>query len=203
MIGKGGHDGVLLTSMDAMPWSEVTGGLHAMSKRETCLGTGAFLFLLCACSAASAQLFTPEQTLMRAHAYEGSPRPAKQIATVFARAIESTGLMTHICKVDEKSLRRLGLGSWCPSVVYLLSGTHQLTIEFRHGAATAGPTIPIRAEAGKTYMVLGTLSQDLRRVAASVSAMPEGFVLTYKDIDPGYFAKGDKPNSRINPEDAK
>jgi hypothetical protein len=175
-----------------------------MSKRrETCLGTAAFLFLLCACSAASAQLFTPEQTLMRVHAYEGSPRPAKQIATVFVRPFESTGLITTICKVDGKSLRRLGWTSTCPSVVYLLPGTHQLTIEYRHAWAGASPTIPIRAEAGKTYMVLGTLSQDLRRVAASVSAMPEGFVLTYKDIDPGYFAKFDRPNSRVNPEDAK
>ena len=29
------------------------------------------------------------------------------------------------------------------------------------------------------------------------------FALTYKDILPAYYAKGDKPNSRINPEDAK
>ena len=177
-----------------------------MSKRRgTCLGTTAFLFFLCACSPASAQLFTPEQTLMRAHAYEGSPRPAKQIATVFARASDSTGLTAHICKVDGKSLFRLGLASTCPSVVYLLPGTHQLTIGFRHSGGGASPTIPIRAEAGKTYMVLGTVSQEglRKRVAASVSAMPEGFALTYKDILPAYYAKGDKPNSRINPEDAK
>jgi hypothetical protein len=192
--------------MEAMPWLEVTGGSHAMSKRRvTCLGTAAFLFLLCACSAASAQLFTPEQTLIRVHAYEGSPRPAKQIATVFARPYESTGLVTHICKVDGKSLFRLGWSSTCPSVVYLLSGTHQLTIEYRDGRSGVSPTIPIRVEAGKTYMVLGTTSQEgfRVRVATSVSAMSEGFVLTYKDIVPAYYAKGDKPNSRINPEDAK
>ena len=59
-------------------------------------------------------------------------------------------------------------------------------------------------------MVLGTMSQErfgfagLReRVATSISAMPERFALTYKDIYPTYYAKGDKPNSRINPEDAK
>jgi hypothetical protein len=54
-------------------------------------------------------------------------------------------------------------------------------------------------------MVLGTTSQEgfRVRVATSVSAMSEGFVLTYKDIVPAYYAKGDKPNSRINPEDAK
>ena len=169
------------------------------------VGIASFFFLFCACPVALAQLFTPEQTLMRTHAYDGSPRPAKQIATVFARPYESSGLITHICKVDEKSLRRLGWSSTCPSVVYLLSGAHQLTIEFRHGAAAASSTIPIRAEAGKTYMVVGTLSQEkvgfagLReRVATSVSAMPEGFALTYKDIYPAYYAKGDKPNSRIN-----
>jgi hypothetical protein len=177
-----------------------------MSKRrETCLGTATFLFLFCACSAASAQLFTPEQTLMRVHAYEGGPRPARQIATVFVRPFESIGLISTICKVDGKSLRRLGWTSTCPSVVYLLPGTHQLTIEYRHAWAGASPTIPIRAEAGKTYMVLGTMSQEglRKRVATSISAMPEGFALTYKDIYPAYYAKGEKSNSRINPEDAK
>src|SRR5262245_40301495 len=124
-----------------------------MSNRPvTLVGTAAFLFLLCACPVALAQLFTLAQTVMRVHAYEGSPRPAKQIATVFTR--HSGELITHICKVDEKKIGRLGLGSSCPSVVYLLSGPHQLMISFSFGRAGASPTIPIRAEAGKTYMVV-------------------------------------------------
>jgi hypothetical protein len=90
-------------------------------------------------------------------------------------------------------------------VVYLLPGAHELTIGFAPYGADASPTISIRAEAGKTYMVLGTVSLERvrKRVATSVSPMPDGFVLTYKDIYPAYYDKGDKPNSRINPEDAK
>jgi hypothetical protein len=153
-----------------------------------------------------AQLFTPEQTLMQVHAYEGSPRPAKQIATVFARPFESTGMVTYICKVDGKSLVRLGLASSCPSVVYLLSGTHQLTLRYGSGSAGASPTIPIRVEAGKTYQVVGTRvagEGGRDRAATSISTMPQGFALTYKDVYPAYYAGTTRPNARINPEDAK
>lgn len=183
-----------------------------MSKgRVTFVGIVSFVFLACACPAALAQLFTPEQTLVRVHAYEGDPRPATQIATVFV-PFAMGGLLPRICKVDGRSLFRLGWTSSCPLVVYLLPGTHQLTVEFRSGWARASPTIPIRAEAGKTYTVLGTTSGEKNmfgvempntRIAASISAMPEGFALTYKDIYPTYYSKGDKPNLRINPEDAK
>ena len=143
---------------------------------------------------------------MRAHAYEGGPRPAKQIATVFARPFESTGMITHICKVDGKSLVRLGLASSCPSVVYLLSGTHQLTLSYRSGRGTASPTIPIRVEAGKTYQVIGTRvagEGGRDRVATSINTMPQGFALTYKDVFPSYYAGTNRPNARINPEDEK
>jgi hypothetical protein len=183
-----------------------------MSKRRvTFVGIASFIFLLCACPVALAQLFTPEQTLSQAHAYEGSPRPVKQIATVFAAPRKSTGLATQMCKVDGKSLFRFGWSSSCPQVIYLLPGTHQLAITQSIPGAGTSSTIPIQVEAGKTYMVGGTVlwEKDFfgtlrpRRAATSISAMPEGFALTYKDIYPTYYASGDKPNSRINPEDAK
>jgi len=184
-----------------------------MSNRPvTLIGISSFIVLFCACPVALAQLFAPEQSLVRVHAYEGSPRPAKQIATVFAAPYESTRLLTQMCTVDGKSLFRLGWSSSCPRVIYLLPGTHQLAITYQLiGSGGASSTIPIRVEAGRTYMVVGTVVSEKnffgtlqpRRVASSISTMPEGFALTYKDIYPTYYAKGDKPNSRINPEDAR
>jgi hypothetical protein len=177
-----------------------------MSKRRvTCLGTAAFLFLLCACSAASAQLFSPEQVLSQVHAYEGSPRPVKEIATVFARPFETTGMITSICKVDGKRLG-WGLGS-CASVVYLLSGTHQLTLRYNSGTQGADPTVTIRVEAGKTYQLVGTRVKGEAggrdRAVTTINTMPQGFALTYKDVYPSYYATNNRPNARINPADAK
>jgi hypothetical protein len=195
--------------MEAMSWLEVTGGSHVMSKRRvTCLSsTAAFLFLLCACSAASAQLFSPEQVLRHVHAYEGSPRPVKEIATVFVRPFETTGISGAICKIDGTSYVRLGLGSTCPSVVYLLSGAHQLSLRYGSGSQGASPTVTIRVEAGKTYQLVGTRvageAGGRDRAVTSINTMPQGFALTYKDVYPSYYAGGtDRPNARINPQDA-
>jgi hypothetical protein len=181
-----------------------------MSNRSaTLFGIASFFFLLCPCPAALAQLFTPEQMLSQVHAYEGDHRPATQIATVFRAPPERTGLLASICNVDGGK-RLWAWSTPCPLVVYLLPGTHQLTIRYSTVRAGASPTIPIRVEAGKTYMVVGTVSGErnafgvmMSRVATSISTMPEGFALTYKDIYPTYYAKGDKPNSRVNPEDAR
>ena len=162
----------------------------------------AFSLLLHAAPAALAQLGPgPEATLIRVHAYEGVNRPAAQIATVFA-PYGPAAEMTFICSVDGKSYLRMGWSSTCPSVVYLLPGAHQLTLDFHLGGARSTTTMPIRAEAGKSYVVRAVKSGD-RRATFSISSMPEGFVLTYKDIVPGYFAKYGKQNSRVDPADAK
>jgi len=176
-----------------------------MLNRPTLAGIVSFILIFCACPVALAQFWGIEERLVQAHAYEGDARPATQIATVFA----PFGIgppYGYICKVDEKSVVK-----WrgCPAVVYLLPGTHQLTVRFVSGSASASPTVAFRAEAGKTYMVMPMMSGGKNifgvevpnsRVAASVSTMPKGFVLTYKDIDPVYFAKyPDKPNSPVNP----
>lgn len=180
--------------------------ISAMSKRRvTFTGIASFTFLLCAYAVASAQLFTPEQTLGQAHAYEGNTRPANQTATVFVSAIK--GLLTNICRVDGKNYFKLTLISGpCGNVVYLLPGTHELTLRYNTGFASGSPTIPIRVEAGKTYHVVGTVvaREGLRvRVATSINTMPQGFALTYKDAYPDYYARTNRPNARINPEDAK
>ena len=160
------------------------------------------ILLLHASAAALAQLGPgPEATLIRVHAYEGANRPAAQIATVFA-PYGPTAEMTFICSVNGKSYLRMGWTSSCPSVVYLLPGTHQLTINFHLGADRSTTTMSIRAEAGRSYVVRAAKSGD-RRATFSISTMPEGFVLTYRDIVPGYFAKYGKQNSRVDPADAK
>jgi hypothetical protein len=180
-----------------------------MSKeRVASTGIASFIFLLCACPVASAQLFSPEQTLSRVHAYEGGARPPTQIATVFG-APPSSGLITVICDVDGKNYYKSKLISivGCGQLVYLLPGAHQLTIHHREGSNWASPTIPIRVEAGKTYMVGGAVSRENKelraRVTTSINTMPEGFVVTYKDLYPGYYARFNRQNSRINPDDAK
>jgi len=177
-----------------------------MSKRRvTFVGITSFIFLLCVCPVASAQLFTPEQTLGQAHAYEGDRRPASQIATVFVAP--NNALLTHICQVDGKNYFKLTLISGpCGNVVYLLPGTHQLTLRQGEGFAQGGFTIPIRVEARKTYHVVGTVVErefSRIRVVTSINTMPQGFALSYKDIYPAYYARTNRPNARINPEDAK
>ena len=176
-----------------------------MSLRPATLVLVASTFwLLYACPVVLAQLGPgPESTTMRVHAYEGAKRAASQIATVFA-PYGPGAEMSFICSVDGKSYFKMGW-TWtssCPSVVYLLPGTHQLTINFRFGTLTGTTTVPIRVEAGKSYVARGVLAGE-RRATYSISPMPEGFVLTYKDIVPAYFAKYGAKNSRVDPLDAK
>jgi hypothetical protein len=37
----------------------------------------------------------------------------------------------------------------------------------------------------------------------AINPMPDGFVLTYKDITPGYFTRYDAQNTRVDPADVK
>ena len=173
-----------------------------MERRLATLGVAFAFWVLCACPPAMAQFgLTLENTTMRVHAYEGAPRPASQIATVFA-PYGMNGEMTHICNVDGKSYRKLGWTSSCPSVVYLLPGTHQLKLDFYVARLVGSPTVPIQVEAGKSYMVRGVLSGD-RRATFSIDPMPQGFVLTYKDIYPASFSKSGVKNTRVDPADAR
>jgi hypothetical protein len=141
----------------------------------------------------------------RAHAYEGAARPASQIATVFITA--NDGMFGYICTVNGTNYFKLTLTSGpCGHVVYLLPRTHQLGLRYSSGASKASPTIPIRVEAGKTYHLVGTrvAGDGVRdRAVTSINTMPQGFALTYKDVYPEYYAGTNRPNARINPEDAK
>jgi len=171
----------------------------------TLVGIAFFILLFCGCPVA-AQLFEePGRRAKLVHAYEGPLLPATKVATVFVRPFER--LITSICEINGKKYF-----SWlgCGEVVYLLPGTHQLTIRYSHGWGKASTTIPIRVEAGKTYLVFGTIQEEgnaigvLRRsVTTSMNTMPADFVLTYKDIYPSYYAQSGKPNARVNPADAK
>jgi len=121
--------------------------------------------------------------------------------------------VTLICEVDgKKYFSELGISIGrfgCGQVVYLLPGTHQLTIEYQKDRGTASTTIPIRVEAGKTYLVFGTIQEEgtalsgrRRSVTTSINTMPADFVLTNKDIY-AYGQTGKPPNPRVNPADAK
>lgn len=138
------------------------------------------------------------ESLLRTHAYEGAQKSATEMATVFAVWKGVGGELTFICEVDGKSHRKLGAISSCPSVVYLLPGRHDLTVEYRWANLIGTVVVPVNAEAGKTYRVTGT-STDKKQVLFNIQEMPVGFALTYKDVAPVFFSDGARPNSRVDP----
>ena len=150
------------------------------------------LFLLVGCAGG------PE-ALMRRHAYEGSRMPASELATVFARWDGGGGEQTYICGVDGKGYRQRGPLSPCPSVVYLTPGPHALEVLHELGFSTATNSIALRALAGRAYEVKATV-YDSKHTRFSWREMPPGFVLTYRDLAPSYFSKGDRPNRPVSPD---
>jgi hypothetical protein len=137
--------------------------------------------------------------LIRVHAYDGPRRPAAQLASVFTALKDS---LLYICGVDGKSVRQLGWISSCPSVVYLLSGEHKLKVDYTIGTLRGEGTVTFKAVAGRTYQVHAARTEE-RRAAYSVSEMPAGFRLTYKDLSPAYFEKYKAQNALVDPADAK
>ena len=137
------------------------------------------------------------------HAYEGKPRPAAQLATVFGKfltmPLASPLAMTFIQKVDGKSVRGL-FESMCCDVVYVLPGSHQIFVHHsvslpgRHGTATLTGNLA----AGRVYEAEAIVSGD--KVAFRLRETPPGYALTYKDVRPAQYAPtGSRQNLRVVP----
>ena len=161
-------------------------------------GIAAAALLLLAHQPASAQMFTGPQGLMRVHAYDGPRRPASQLATVFAPYGSTAVGFKYMCKADGKNYNQpFRPISTCPSVYYLLPGTHVVQVAYRRAGLIGFKDVTVRAEAGRTYQVF--VIQEGRKAAFGIRAMPPGFALTYKDLNPSHFVTGNEPNSRVDP----
>jgi hypothetical protein len=140
------------------------------------------------------------ESLVRRRDYVGVPLAPHQQATVFAVWDTGDGALTYLCEVDGRSYRRLGYANPCPSVLYVLPGEHRIGVESHRGPRVAVIVVGLRAEAARTYEI----SVDSRAEGAAfyVREMDPGFTLTYKDVAPTFFRKGDRVNTPIDPAEA-
>ena len=143
----------------------------------------------------------PER-LIRTHAYEGPRMANDELATVFARWDVARGEQTFICAVDGRSYRQGGERGACPSVVYVSPQPHVLWVEHHAGFRVGGILLTLHPAAGRTYLVTGRI-HDSQHTFFNWHEMPHGFVLTYRDLAPDLFAKGDRPNRPVDPADAE
>jgi hypothetical protein len=139
--------------------------------------------------------------LRKEHAYSGPRRPIAQLATVYGTTLTFPLALTYVCEIDGKSYRSMfGFGSIsiCPSIVYLLPGSHRMAIHHGRGNAGGTGTISVSVSAGRVYEI-GIDYPERMRVSARLLEKPQGFVLTYKDVMPRPYASGTRQNSRIDP----
>jgi len=140
------------------------------------------------------------QSLVRRRAYQGVALAPHRQATVFAVWDTGDGGLTYLCEVDGRSYRRPGYANPCPSVLYVLPGEHRIGVENHRGGRVSVVIVGLRTEAARTYEI----SVDSRPGVAAfyVREMEPGFTLTYKDVGPTFFLKGDRVNTPIDPADA-
>lgn len=140
------------------------------------------------------------ESLVRRRDYVGGPLAPHQQATVFAVWDNGDGGLTYLCEVDGRSYRRLGYANPCPSVLYVLPGQHRIGVETHRGGQVAVVIVGLRTEAARTYEI----SVDSRSGGAAfyVREMDPGFTLTYKDVAPSFFRKGNRVNTPVDPADA-
>ena len=154
------------------------------------------LFLLAAGLTACAG---PE-SLFRKRAYVGVPLAPQQQATIFAVWDSGDGNLTYLCELDGRSYRRNGYANPCPSVLYVLPGEHRVGVENHRGGRVAAIVMGLKVDAARTYEI-----SVVSRPAAPefyVREMEPGFVLTYRDVAPTFFLKGDRANAPVDPAEA-
>ena len=141
------------------------------------------------------------ESLVQRRTYEGLLLSPQQQATVFAVWKDGDGNRTYLCEIDGRSFRQNGYANPCPSVLYVLPGQHRVGVENHRGGRVAVAVIGIRAEAARTYEI----SVESRPQGAGfyVREMDPGFALTYKDLAPTYFLKGDRVNTPVDPAGAQ
>jgi hypothetical protein len=139
-------------------------------------------------------------SLVRRRAYLGGPLTSQQQATLFAVWDGGDGNLTYLCELDGRSFRRNGYANPCPSVLYVLPGEHRVGVENHRGGRVAVAIIGLQTAPGRTYEI----TVDSRPEAAQfyVREMEPGFTLTYKDVAPTFFLKGDRVNAPVDPAEA-
>lgn len=140
------------------------------------------------------------QSLGRTRAYVGEPLAPRQQATVFAVWDGGDGNLTYLCEIDGRSYRRNGYATPCPSVLYVLPGEHRVGVENHRGGRVAVAVIGLKTEAARTYEISVVSNPD--RAEFFVREMEPGFTLTYRDVAPTYFLKGDRVNTPVDPAEA-
>lgn len=161
---------------------------------------------------AAAVLFSGQAALAQAvpvrrtHVYEDPRRPAAQLATVYGKMLTlplaNPLAFTFVCEVDGKSYRAMIAVSVCPSVVYLLPGSHRLVVNHSTGYAGGDGTITVQVAAGRVYEIEAERAGNLR-VSFHLRAKPPGYVLPFKDVMPAPFLSSTRQNPRIDPADAQ
>jgi hypothetical protein len=139
-------------------------------------------------------------TLVVRRGYVGAPLAPQQQATVFAVWDSGDGNLTYLCELDGRSYRRNGYANPCPSVFYVVPGEHRVGVENHRGGRVAVAVIVLKTEAARTYEI----SVVSRPEAAEfyVREMDPGFTLTYQDVAPTFYLKGDRVNTPVDPAGA-
>jgi len=140
------------------------------------------------------------ESLLRRRAYTGVPLAPQQQATLFAVWDTGDGNRTYLCEIDGRSYRRNGYPNPCPSVFYLLPGDHRVGVENHRGGRVAVAIIGLRAEAARTYEI--SVVSRPESAEFYVREMEPGFALTYKDVAPTFFLKGNRENAPVDPAEA-
>jgi hypothetical protein len=140
------------------------------------------------------------ESLVQRRDYAGATLAPHQQATVFAVWDTGDGGLTYLCEIDGRSYRRTGYPNPCPSVLYVLPGEHRVGVETHRAGRVAVVIVGLRTEAARTYEI----SVDSRpgHAAFYVREMEPGFTLTYRDVAPAYFRKGNRVNAPVDPANA-
>ena len=141
------------------------------------------------------------ESLVRRRDYVGAPLAPNQQATVFAVWDAGDGALTYLCEVDGRSYRRPGYANPCPSVLYVLPGEHRFGVESHRGPRVAVVIVGLRTQAARTYEI--SVDSRAEQAAFYVREMDPGFTLTYEDVAPSFFRKGNRVNTPVDPAGAE
>ena len=155
--------------------------------------------VLLLCAAGLAACASPHDLVLR-RTYEGAFLAPQQQATVFAVWDSGDGNPTYLCEMDGHNFRRTGYGYPCPSVLYVLPGEHRFGVENHRGGRVAIAVIVLKAAAAHTYEISVVSNSD--RAEFYVREMGSDFTLTYKDVAPTFYTKGDRVNTPLDPAEA-
>lgn len=146
-------------------------------------------------------------SLIRQHVYEGTQKPANELATIYGRWGGFSGEMLFMCNIDGKSYSQLGAISPCPSVVYLTPGKHEIEANWRWANRSEFKKITLNLEKGKTYEIVAKHKDiplaKVEEVDIQIISKPEGYELSYKDLAPLFFEDGKVQNSLVDPATGK